>query len=48
MVNVESFLDWVPAIGVTIALVYYALTIGNLTKSRQTQIFMQLYEEKYD
>ena len=31
-----------------IALTYYALTIRNQTKSRQTQIFMQLHEEKYD
>lgn len=48
MVSIESILDVVPAVGVIVALVYYALTIRNQTKSRQTQIFMQLYEAKYN
>ena len=38
----------VSSVGMIIALTYYALTIRNQTKSRQTQIFMQLHEEKYD
>jgi hypothetical protein len=48
MVSIESILDVVPAVGVIVALVYYALTIRNQTKSRQTQIFMQLHEAKYN
>ena len=35
-------------ISLTVAAIYYTITIRNQTKSRQTQIFMQLYEEKYD
>lgn len=48
MVSVDSILDMVPALGVVIALVYYSLTIRAQTKSRQTQMFMQLHEVKYD
>ena len=48
MVSVESILDVVPAVGVIVALIYYTFTIRNQTKSRQTQMFMQLHEAKFD
>jgi hypothetical protein len=41
MVTVESFLDWVPAIGVIIALAYYTLVIRNQNRTRQAQLYMQ-------
>jgi hypothetical protein len=35
MVSVESVLDWVPAMGVTIALVYYTQVLRNQERARQ-------------
>ena len=35
MSSLESLLDWVPAIGVTIALIYYAQVLRNQERARQ-------------
>ncbi len=44
MVTLETVLNVVPAVSVAIALVYYAMTINNQNKTRQAQLFMQLYD----
>ncbi len=40
--------DTVAIVGVIAAFIYYVLTVRNQTKSRQTQMFMELHEAKYD
>jgi hypothetical protein len=35
MVNIEYLLDWIPAIGVTIALIYYTQVLRNQERTRQ-------------
>ena len=43
MVDVETILDWIPAIGVIIALIYYTQILRNAEKTRQReQIFLRL------
>ena len=43
MVTLENVLNVIPALSVAIALVYYAMTINNQNKTRQAQLFMQLF-----
>jgi len=45
MVTVESILDWIPALGVIVALVYYTITVRNQNKTRQAQLFMNIHRQ---
>lgn len=45
MVTLETILDAVPALGIIVALVYYTLTIRNQNRTRQAQLFMNIYSQ---
>jgi len=48
MVTLETILDVVPAVSVTIALIYYALNLRQQNKQRETQWIWQLLGRKID
>ncbi|UCD45780.1 MAG: hypothetical protein JSV27_04655 [Candidatus Bathyarchaeota archaeon] len=43
MVTLETVLQVIPALSVSIAAIYYALNIRNQRETRQAQLFMQMY-----
>jgi len=44
MIDLQTILSLVPAVGVIVALVYYTLTIRNQNRTGQAQLLMNLYE----
>ena len=48
MVDYQTISIVLTGIGMIIALTYYALQIRNQNKTRQTQMFMQLYNTRYE
>ena len=43
MVSIEQILYVIPVLALTASITYYALTIRNQNKTRQTQLFMQIH-----
>jgi len=48
VVTIDAVLDVIPAISLSIALVYYALNLRNQNKTRQAQIYVQIYNRFSD
>lgn len=48
MVEIQTLVDLLTPISITAGVIYYVMVLRNQTKSRQTQMFMQLHEAKYD
>ena len=48
MVTIDTVLQVIPAISVSIAAIYYALNIKHQRVTRQAQLFMQIYDRWYD
>ena len=47
MVTIETLMNAIPALGVIVALVYYTLTIRNQNRTRQAQLFMNIYNQSF-
>ena len=45
MVTVEQIIYILPILGLTASITYYALVIRNQTKTRQVQLFMQIFQQ---
>ena len=45
MVTIDRVIDVIPIMSLAIALIYYTMTISNQNKTRQAQLFMQLFEK---
>lgn len=48
MVSIEQVVYVIPVLALSASILYYALNIRNQNKTRQTQIFIQLYQSRYN
>ena len=44
MVDTQTILQFIPAVSLSIAAIYYMLILRNQNRTRQAQLFMQLFQ----